>query len=377
MPQGYAAPNPVAYPWQWLWDSCFHVLVWQAVGDPDRARRELAGLFGPQASSGFVPHVNYVRDPEVHADLWGRSGGSSITQPPMYGHAVATLVRAGAPPADGVVAAASAGIRFLLGQRARDPSGLLLLCHPWESGADDSPRWDGYCPGGFDPERWRAEKSRLVTTIRADGDGSPVSNPAFPVASVAFNALVAFNARELASVMGDAAMDAAADELTRALAARWDGDLGTWVDAGPAADGSGRCRTAEALLPLLVDREPVRVACVLAQLEDPTAHGGPAGPTGVHRAEPVFDPTGYWRGPVWPQLAYLLVLAVGHHDPAAADRLAAATVAGAWTSGLAEYWHPDTGVGMGAVPQAWAGLALVLRDAMGDAGHPTRCPAGG
>ena len=217
MPQGYAAPNPVAYPWQWLWDSCFHVLVWQALGDADRARRELAGLFGPQASSGFVPHVNYVRDPEVHADLWGRSGGSSITQPPMYGHAVATLVRAGAPPADGVVAAASAGIRFLLGQRARDPSGLLLLCHPWESGADDSPRWDGYCPGGFDPERWRAEKSRL-----------------------------AFNARELASVMGDAAMDAAADELTRALAARWDGDLGTWVDAGPAADGSGRCRTGRA-----------------------------------------------------------------------------------------------------------------------------------
>ena len=120
-------------------------------------------------------------------------------------------------------------------------------------------------------------------------------------------------------ILGDAAMDAAADELTRALAARWDGDLGTWVDAGPAADGSGRCRTAEALLPLLVDWEPVRVACVLAQLEDSTAHGGPAGPTGVHRAEPVFDPTGYWRGPVWPQLAYLLVLAAGHHDPAAAD----------------------------------------------------------
>ena len=39
---------------------------------------------------------------------------------------------------------------------------------------------------------------------------------------------------------------------------------------------------------------------------------------------------------------------------------AAATVAGAWASGLAEYWNPDTGAGLGAIPQSWSGLALVL-----------------
>ena len=362
VPEGYAAPHAGTYPWQWLWDSCFHVLVWQALGRTNRAQVELASLFGPQAPSGFVPHMNYVRRPGHHADLWGRDDASSVTQPPMYGHAVAELVRAGAPPPDEVVEAAVAGLGFLLEQRERDDSGLVLLCHPWESGADDSPRWDDRCPGGFDVERWRAEKNRLVTTIEFADDGSPVRNPAFPVASAGFNALVAFNARELASVAGNDGLAVAADELVAALDARWDDDLGTWADAGPTAGGSGRCRTADGLLPLLVTEEAARAARVVADLVDPAAHGGPAGPTGVHRVEPTFDPAGYWRGPVWPQLAYLLVLGAVRFDPGAAEQLAATTVAGAWASGLAEYWHPDTGEGLGATPQSWTGLALLLAE---------------
>ena len=362
VPEGYAAPHAGTYPWQWLWDSCFHVLVWQALGRTNRAQVELASLFGPQAPSGFVPHMNYVRRPGHHADLWGRDDASSVTQPPMYGHAVAELVRAGAPPPDEVVEAAVAGLGFLLEQRERDDSGLVLLCHPWESGADDSPRWDDRCPGGFDVERWRAEKNRLVTTIEFADDGSPVRNPAFPVASAGFNALVAFNARELASVAGNDGLAVAADELVAALDARWDDDLGTWADAGPTAGGSGRCRTADGLLPLLVTEESARAARVVADLVDPAAHGGPAGPTGVHRVESTFDPAGYWRGPVWPQLAYLLVLGAVRFDPGAAEQLAATTVAGAWASGLAEYWHPDTGEGLGATPQSWTGLALLLAE---------------
>jgi GH15 family glucan-1,4-alpha-glucosidase len=37
-----------------------------------------------------------------------------------------------------------------------------------------------------------------------------------------------------------------------------------------------------------------------------------------------------------------------------------ALLRGAHTSGFAEYWHPDTGAGLGAVPQSWAGLAAVV-----------------
>ena len=366
--EGYAAPNSSVYPWQWLWDSCFHVLVWLALGDVDRSRRELAVALTPQVPSGFVPHMHYVRRPGFHEDLWGRRDGSSITQPPMYGHAVAELVRAGHAPDDDVVERAAAGLWFLLRGRRRDPSGLVRVCHPWETGADDSPRWDDHCPGGFEVERWRRAKNRLVSTIETGPDGEALANPVFEVAPAGFNALVAFNARELASVTYDDELAAAADGLVDALGDRWDDRLGTWVDAGPlagpaagpGAGGSERFRTLDALLPLLVEEDAQRADRVIDQLLDPAAHGGPAGPSGVHRGEAVFDSDAYWRGPVWPQLAYLMVQAVAPHSTVAAEVLARNTVAGAWASGMAEYWNPDTGAGLGAVPQSWAGLALVL-----------------
>jgi histidinol-phosphate phosphatase family protein len=48
-----------------------------------------------QDRDGFVPHVDYQRDPLHLADFWGRVEGSSITQPPMAGHALAELRRRG------------------------------------------------------------------------------------------------------------------------------------------------------------------------------------------------------------------------------------------------------------------------------------------
>ena len=98
----------------------------------------------------------------------------------------------------------------------------------------------------------------------------------------------------------------------------------------------------------------------MAQITDPGAFGAPFGPRGVHRAEPSFEARRYWRGPVWPQLAYLLWLA-------GAD-VAEASVRGASVSGLAEYWDADDGTGLGAIPQSWSGLALLMEPDAGVAG---------
>jgi NADH dehydrogenase len=42
-----------------------------------------------------VPHVVYAPHANPHASFWGRIATSSITQPPMHGHAIAELVRRG------------------------------------------------------------------------------------------------------------------------------------------------------------------------------------------------------------------------------------------------------------------------------------------
>ena len=360
VPEGYTVPNPDTYPWQWLWDSCFHTVCWAELGD-ERCLTELRTALSVQDEDGFVPHMNYVRNPGAAADLWGREGASSITQPPMYGHAVAELVRRGVEIDDETVERAERGLRFLLFRRGRLRSGLVSLCHPWESGADDSPRWDDFCPKGFSPESWRPIKNRLVTSIERGAGGSPVANPAFESASAGFNALVVFNAWELATVSGRSEITDAADELAGCLAGQWDQSRRTWADSGAHESGSGRARTLDGLLPTLVAGEAERVKAVAGDLVDPSAYGGRCGPAGVHRGEPGFDPRSYWRGPAWPQLNYLMWLGLrrqGHQE--AADQIASATVRGAVLSGFAEYWDPDDGTGGGASPQSWTALAALM-----------------
>ncbi len=369
VPLGYTAPNPVTYPWMWLWDSCFHSLIWHALGDDERAVVELKSALSTIDDSGFVPHMGYQLDPQRSVEIWGSRGASSISQPPMYGHVIARLSRAGVTVPEELVDRADRGLRFLLHRRVRHrASGLIEVVHPWETGCDDSPRWDDLTnQEPFDLERWRELKNHLLARVERGSSGEPLANPDCAVAPCGFNALVAFNAAELATVTSDRDLEVGAFELAEALDQRFDAQRRTWVDAGTLSSGSGRTRTADGLLPLLVSRSDVARQRVIEELSNPDAYCAAYGPRGVHAEEPTYDPTAYWRGPVWPQLSYLLWLAV---DRASAPKSSVAelirthTIRGAMVSGLAEYWDGDSGRGLGAIPQSWSGLALLL-----DRGH--------
>ncbi len=361
-PPGFCVPNPDTYPFQWLWDSCFHAVVWARLGRPDRAQRELESLFARQRADGFVPHVVYWADPEHHADFWGRAGESVLTQPPMFGHALAVLADEAGARGEAVGEAdleplaerARAGLWHLVAVRRRSPAGLVSVLHPWETGCDDSLRWDDWAGAGggapFDRERWRSIKADLVSALDVDDDGVPRGSSGFEVGSVAFTALVAWNIRELDRVgLADARLREAADELVAALADRWDGT--TWVD-DPVVGGVGvssRARTLEALLPVLVEERPEVRDEVARQLTDSADFGAPFGPRGAHRDEAAADPDGYWRGSTWPQLLYLLEAA------GLETSLRAAAVSAEWS----EYWNPETGRGRGARPQTWTLLGAL------------------
>jgi hypothetical protein len=283
----------------------------------------------------------------------------------MYGHALAELHRAGAAVPTELFERARRGLGFLLERRSRDGLGPVIV-HPWESGCDDSPRWDAWSGpvGAWSPMRARVVKGELVGALRLDEDGSPVASSGFEVVSAAFAALVAFNARELASVTGDGALLEGADAIGAALDTRWNPEAAVWADAVVVGPSSGRgalpVRTVEAMLPVLVSTDDAAVGAAFAALVDPSAFGGAFGPAGVHRGEPAFDPGTYWRGAVWPQLMYLLWLAAHRRGHPVASVLRDQLRAGAWRSGFSEYWDPDTGLAGGAAPQSWTALAAVV-----------------
>lgn len=373
-PEGFTVPHAATYPWLWLWDSCFHAVVWAELGRPDRAVIELATALSGQDDEGFVPHVGYLSGEPVHAVFWGRAPGSAgerwstITQPPVYGWSVAELLRRGVEVPGGTVERAVRGLQFLTRRRRRSPAGLVEVVHPWETGCDHSPRWDdlmapGRSPGEdpYDEEVWFDRKGELLASVERSSGGAPVANPGFPVGSVAFTAVTAWAARELGSAVGDGGLTDAAAELAGALAGRWDASLATWVDDGPTEGGSGRARTAEALLGLLVEGRGEVVDAVVAALEEPTGLGGRFGPWGVDRREPTFRRGTYWRGPSWPQVDLLLWLGLRSAGrEVAASRLATSVVEGAARSGWAESWDADDASPVGAVPQSWSTVAVLV-----------------
>ncbi len=383
---GYTAPNPDVYPYLWLWDSCFHVLIWAQLAGNElagnelaavRARQELESIFQPQDETGFIPHINYFAKPNRRfsrwARRWGRLNSSAISQPPMYGHTIAELFRktaSGSVPVSfdeivskQIIEKAAAGLYFFLMHRKRNPkNSLLYLCHPWESGMDDSPRWDDYIGGTQNPKIWNQKKLQLLKTLELSSAGAPVFNPGFPVTSIGFNSLVAFNALELAEVTGDSRLKSEAEEIIQALQSQFSSEHQTWVDGDTSAS---QIRTLDSLFPGLLCSVPPsslseKTQLVLNQLLDPNGFSGEFGPPSVHRQESSFQPGAYWRGSVWPQMIYLFwVMARRHGLDDMAESLAAALKKGVEKSGFSEHWNADTGEGLGAKPQSWSGLVLL------------------
>ena len=354
---GYTSPNLATYPWMWLWDSCFHAIIWAALGD-ERATIELASLFSIQDASGFLPHMGYQRDPAASMELWGRHGSSRITQPPMYGHAIRTVSESGFTVSDRLITAAVAALDHLWETRMRS-RGLLVVVHPWESGCDDSARWGSWMPEPFDKPTWDRTKRSLVTALGGGDRAGATSSSSFEVESTAFNALTAFNMAELAHVTGIDRLRDRSESITEALNDTWDPVTSTWRDG---AHDSGTAPTVEALLPVLlpVDQPALDTAWDLVQ--DPRWFDAPFGTRQTAAWWSGYDPDAYWRGPVWPQLSYLLwVAAVRSGRKREAARLAETTGVGAVRSTLAEYWNPETGAGRGAIPQSWTGLAWLMQ----------------
>jgi hypothetical protein len=357
---GFTVPNASAYPWLWLWDSCFHSVIWVALGEPARARRELEAVFAAQTSTGFVPHINYGRQPDHDRSLWGISGASTITQPPLYGHALAVMARAGLDVGH-LCGPVTAAFERLFERRAT-PCGLLQLVHPWENGTDDSPRWGPWQSDPFDRRAWWETKGHLVEALELDGREA-IGSDRFAVCAAGFNALVAFGAAEAAEVTGDSALASAARRLAATLdRVSWHDTLGTWVDVAPDGTPTSAVRTGDGLLGALCTPEGGRARRVLDSLTDPDQYGTPFGPAGVHPAEPSYHPDGYWRGGAWTPLDYLWRTAADRRGlPDHAAALDRSLVTGAFASELSEYRHPQTGSGLGARPQSWTCLAVVPR----------------
>jgi hypothetical protein len=411
-----AAPD--LYPHQWSWDAAF-VSVGLAHLDPARACAELDHLFTGQWRTGMLPHI--VFDPAQTdyfpgPDRWGCAEvtddapvaprTSGICQPPVHALAVERIVvlaeRRGPATAARVRAWLPGAYRRLLTWhrylvRERDPcgTGLLTIHHGWESGMDNSPRWDGpWSRVAVDPDLppyrrrdtrivrdtsqrpTRLEYDRYLTGVeelrRARYDDARISATAsFLTIDVLASAVLAAASGALAGIARDlgtgevAELEEHAERFRAGVAGSVDAELGLALDTDLRTGEPLRVETVAGFAPLLcggLGTAAERDMVALLRSERWTGHPGlrHAVLPSTSPASPEFRPRAYWRGPSWPVVTWLFVWLLerrGRTDVAAPLRRALlAQLAG---GSFAEYHEPLTGEPLGSPAQSWTAAAAL------------------
>ncbi len=408
----FIKPSPGQYPHQWNWDSAV-IALGLSHFDPARAWAEVESLLAAQWRDGMVPHIIYPHGPSDYfppPDFWRTAGlaragdvpSSALTQPPILATVVRQLLErpstAGLEPAtlrrhyDRMLS----WHRWLHVTRAVDDTGLPCLIHPWESGADNSPRWqailDGITPVDLPPY-----KRRDTVHVKADERPRPADYERF-VHLIDLGRRMGWEPAALLARMPFLVQDLLfisilhrADEDLRWLGARlgvdtaeidgwreratavfndrfWDEARGLYFDYDARAGKQIPIASFAAFAPLFAGLATSEQAgrLVREHLLNP-AEFAPGGalkfgiPT-IAADEPLFGPRRYWCGPVWVIINWILGQGLRRYGYVEiADRLAADTLALVEARGFHEYYDPRDGSPCGAADFSWsAALALEL-----------------
>ncbi|MFI6600015.1 MGH1-like glycoside hydrolase domain-containing protein [Nonomuraea sp. NPDC050536] len=405
--------SPELYPHQWSWDTAF-IAIGISRLSITRAIAEMASLLAAQWPNGMIPHIVFDRPSGYFPGpaRWRSDLAldpppvttSGICQPPVHSVALSCILlearrRGGSDRREAEEFVTATLDRWLAWHRwlaaARDPdgTGLVAIHHSWESGMDNSPRWDvPYAhvrPGRMEPfERTDtahvtdaaerptdAEYRRYIWLVdqmvatRYDEDAIRKTID-FRVADVFTSALLALSSDILAELATGFGRPADAAEM-RALAGRFRAGVAATIcpDTGLTRDKDLR---ADQWLPTLTLGA---FASLISGYGDPLGRQreallgpdwcGHAGlryavPPSTSPSAPQFQRRRYWRGPQWPVMTWLFGWAARWHgDEELAGRLREESLRQLADLRFAEYYDPLSGEPLGSPAQSWtAAVAL-------------------
>lgn len=330
-------PSKIGYVGVWQWDAYF-IAMGLRHGAPDLAKEQLDLAFGFPSANGQLPDVVHEEGvlatsddlPQADRDRLRRAGSQiaapdapiPLTKPPLAAWALRAVLES-LPPSPETEAWTRRHVTTI--RRSQDwwfavsdldGDGMPEYGHPYSSGLDDSPIFDGPLP-----------------TTAPD--------------LAAYLVLQDLELARFADELGDADPHAHRQRAQRTL----EGLLGMW-DASAAvfrARAAGEPVSSDAivgLMPLLTGALPDQVAeALVAALRDPARYGTPWGLPTVAAGDPDFSPERMWRGPVWVNTNVLVARgleASGRADLAREldERTAALVIHG---GGPHEYFNPFTG----------------------------------
>ena len=152
---GYTLPtNNELYPAQWNWDSAFIALGYSYF-NMEYAIEELEKLISGQWEDGMIPHILFHDNDESYFpnhktwDCGNKVPSSGITQPPIIATIIKKIVdqnklnQSQLKRVETIIKKLKKYLDWFFNYRDTNKIGLVSIIHPWESGLDNSPIWDG------------------------------------------------------------------------------------------------------------------------------------------------------------------------------------------------------------------------------------------
>lgn len=286
-------------------------------------------------------------------------------------------------------------------------TGLLLCTHPWETGMDNSPAWqeamDRIVVGDLPDYTRRDIKYDPVTKQPLNADQRPTKEfydrafrlmldakahrydkraateaSQFAVADVGFNSLAVQASAALLEIGRELGKDPKELKqiegwLTKGqagLATMWHEELGTFVSQDWRAEGGPKpipIATSAGFMPLLTDVPDARQVSKLANLANTwlmNAQSMGDGPgfllSSIDPAHPKFNARKYWEGPVWLNVNRFVANGFEKHGiHHLSNVLRTGIVDLVANAGNREYFHPNTGEGLGGYDFGWT-AAIIL-----------------
>lgn len=376
----YTVPSADSYPYQWFWDSCFHAIILSHFNIED-AKKELRSLTSKQFENGLFPHVIYWEKHEVLPVNWGVEGTSSLAQPPIIAYSVWQIFQKDKDRGflTEMYPKLAKYYRHLL---TRDPRvhHLVGIINPDESGEDNSPRFDlalGLPPIHEIEENNRKRFELFDKNIECKFDAANCMSNFFWVKDVAFNSYLVENLAVLADIAHElnqeddtAYFTGQVDLVKDAMRKLMYEDGIFWTTCGPDYE-KVKIKTWAMFAPLVANIYTKEEAENLVRnhlkngKEFRTKYLVPTVATNEESFNPNEtkwgDPWQHpnWRGPIWMASNWFLYRALKNYNfEEEAEMIKKHSFELLEKSGFREYYHPETGIGMGAEGFTWGGLMV-------------------
>jgi len=326
----FSCPSVRTYPYQWFWDSCFHVIALSRL-DQELAKKELVSLLSVQKEDGFIPHVIFWDRGILKPKPWrySQSAGwmlrpkyTGMIQPPVLGLSVETLYRATRDKVflAKVLPQVESYYEWLERHRDPDRDHLISIITPYESGLDYAPHFDEVVDFHAKDTN-RRKLARLETKYRrldlqnkihGYNSDNILALDYFNVEDVMVNTIYAASLKSIAmlfSEIGEHATSARFEkkgrEVARAILTKcYDPRSGLYFSLSGRSEKKLKTKTFVSLMPLLLDEisKTARKNLIEGHLLNQNEFWLPYPIPIVAASEPTFDPEEnhfIWRGPSW------------------------------------------------------------------------------